>query len=117
MTKELLFSVTKKDLEISYFSGTGGGGQHRNKHQNCVRMYHKDSGARSTGQASKERKSNLKKAFNNLVESQKFKIWLNEKVYEETNQINIEKEVKDSMSSDNIRIEGKDENNKWKEIK
>jgi hypothetical protein len=52
-----------------------------------------------------------------LVESQKFKIWLNEKVYEETNQINIEKEVKDSMSSDNIRIEGKDENNKWKEIK
>lgn len=117
MTKEFLFSVTKKDLEISYFSGTGSGGQHRNKHQNCVKMYHKDSEARSTGQSSKERKSNLKEAFNNLVESQKFKIWLNERIYEKTNQINIEKEVKESMSLDNIRVEGKDENNKWKEIK
>ena len=67
MNRELLFSVTKKDLKIDYFSGTGGGGQHRNKHQNCVRMHHKDSGASSTGQSSKERKSNLKEAFNNII--------------------------------------------------
>lgn len=117
MTKELLFSVTKKDLEISYFSGTGGGGQHRNKHQNCVKMYHKNSGARSTGQSNKERKSNLKEAFNNLVESQKFKIWLNERIYEEANQISIEKKVKDLMSPENLRIETKEEKGKWKEIK
>ena len=116
MTKELLFSVTKKDLEISYFSGTGGGGQHRNKHQNCVKMYHKNSGARSTGQSSKERKSNLKEAFNNLVKSQKFKMWLNERIYEKTNQINIKKEVEDLMSPENLLIECKEEN-KWKEIK
>jgi len=32
--RELAFSVTKKDLEITYFSGTGKGGQHRNKHKN-----------------------------------------------------------------------------------
>jgi hypothetical protein len=51
-----------------------------------------------------------------LVESQKFKIWLNEKVYEETNQINIEKEVKDSMSPENLRVEGRDENNEWVKI-
>lgn len=117
MTKELLFSVTKKDLEISYFSGTGGGGQHRNKHQNCVKMYHKNSGARSTGQSSKERKSNLKEAFNSLVESQKFKIWFNERIYEKTNQISIEKEVEDLMSPENLRIEIKEEKGKWKEIK
>lgn len=116
MSKELLFSVTKKDLSIEYFSGTGGGGQHRNKHQNCVRMYHKESGARSTGQSSKERRSNLKEAFNNLVKSQKFKNWLNEKTYETINQISIEKEVKKSMSSENLLIECKKEN-KWKEIK
>jgi protein subunit release factor A len=116
MSKELLFSVTKKDLKIDYFSGTGSGGQHRNKHQNCVRMYHKDSGARSTGQSSRERKSNLKEAFKRLTESSKFKIWLNERVYEEVNQTNIEKEVKKSMSSEKLLIECKEEN-KWKEIK
>ena len=33
--KELLFSVTKKDFSITWFSGTGAGGQYRNKHQNC----------------------------------------------------------------------------------
>ena len=26
--KELLFSVTKKDFDITYFSGKGAGGQH-----------------------------------------------------------------------------------------
>jgi protein subunit release factor A len=117
MNRELLFSVTKKDLKIDYFSGTGSGGQHRNKHQNCVRMYHKDSGARSTGQSSKERKSNLKEAFKRLVESSKFKIWLNGKAYEKVNQINIEKEVEDLMSPENLRIETKEEKGKWKEIK
>jgi protein subunit release factor A len=117
MTKELLFSVTKKDLKIDYFSGTGSGGQHRNKHQNCVRMYHKDSGARSTGQSNRERKSNLKEAFKRLTESSKFKTWLNERVYEKTNQINIKKEVEDSMSPENLRIETKEEKGKWKEIK
>ena len=117
MARELLFSVTKKDLNIEYFSGSGAGGQHRNKHQNCVRMYHEKSGARSTGQSSKERKNNLKEAFNNLVKSQKFKIWLNQKTYETVNKINIEKEVEDAISSKNLLVEGKDENNKWKEIK
>jgi len=60
MAKQLLFSVTKKDLEIEYFSGTGAGGQYRNKHQNCVRLKHPDSGAIVTGQSNRERSSNLR---------------------------------------------------------
>ena len=38
MTKELLFHAERKDFRIDYFSGTGAGGQYRNKHQNCVRL-------------------------------------------------------------------------------
>lgn len=117
MKKELLFSVTKKDFDISYFSGSGAGGQHRNKHQNCVRLSHKASGACSTGQSSKERRSNLKEAFNNLVKSQKFKNWISERSYEITNKINIEKEVEKLMCPENLLVEGNDENNEWKEIK
>lgn len=30
--KELLSSVTKKDFDITWFSGTGNDGQYRNKH-------------------------------------------------------------------------------------
>ena len=117
MNKELLFSVTKKDLEINYFSGSGAGGQHRNKHQNCVRMYHKESGVRSTGQSSKERISNLKEAFRNLTKNPKFKIWLNQKAYEVSNKINIKKEVEKAMSSENLLVEGKNEEGKWEKIK
>ena len=113
VSQELLFSVTKKDLEIVYFSGTGSGGQHRNKHQNCVRMYHKDSGARSTGQSNKERRSNLREAFNNLVKSQKFKIWLSEKSYDSINKINTKKEVDSAMCSENLCVEGQNEDGEW----
>jgi protein subunit release factor A len=107
MSRELVFSITKKDLNIDYFSGTGGGGQHRNKHQNCVRMYHKESGVRSTGQSSKERKSNLKEAFNSLVKDPKFKIWLKQKTYEVINKTTLEEQVKKEMSPENLRVEYK----------
>ncbi len=34
--KQLLFSVTKKDLRIDYYKGTGSGGQKKNKTENCL---------------------------------------------------------------------------------
>ncbi len=82
MSKELLFSVTKKDFEIHYFSGSGAGGQHRNKHSNCVRLHHPDSGVRATGQRSKDRQTNLKDAFKTLTTNATFKVWMNKKTHE-----------------------------------
>lgn len=116
MSKELLFSVTKKDIKIEYFSGTGGGGQHRNKHQNCVRMHHKASGVRSTGQSNKERKSNLREAFKKLTKDFKFKIWLNQKTYEVINKTTIEEQVEKAMAPENLRVEYKSEDG-WVEMK
>lgn len=72
--KKRVTKITRKDLDIHYFSGSGSGGQHRNKHQNCVRINHPESGATVTGQSHKERQSNLKEALQNLKGNPKFKV-------------------------------------------
>ncbi len=60
-------TVRKEDLDITWFSGTGAGGQHRNKHANCCRMTHRPTGKRSTGQGYRERPANQRQAFLNLA--------------------------------------------------
>lgn len=105
MPKKLLFSVTKKDLVIEYFSGTGAGGQYRNKHQNCVRIHHPESGAIVTGQSSRERTSNLREAFNNLVTNTRFKVWHNKKIHEILSGKSIEEKVEEQLKPENLKIE------------
>ena len=110
--RELVFSVTKKDLEIAYFSGTGKGGQHRNKHQNCVRLSHPDSGVSTTGQSFRERAANIKEALNNLASHPKFKVWSTQKFYEVVEGKSVEKKVEDMLDEKNLKIEVKKEG-KW----
>ena len=68
MGRELVHSWTKKDFNIDWFSGTGAGGQHRNKHQNCVRITHIESGLMATAQNSRSREQNFKEAFTRLAQ-------------------------------------------------
>lgn len=113
--KELLFSVTKNDLEVDWFSGTGCGGQYRNKHQNCCRIRHKDSGAIATGQSQRDRVSNLKEAMENLTKSPKFKAWVKVRVGEVTGEkADIEAKVDRAMR--HLKFEVKDEAGNWKEV-
>ena len=113
--KELLFSVTKDDLDIDWFSGTGCGGQYRNKHQNCCRIRHKDSGAIATGQSQRDRVSNLKEAMENLTKSPKFKAWVKVRVGEVTGEkADIEAKVDRAMR--HLKFEVKDESENWKEV-
>lgn len=65
--KQLVFSATKKDFKVRWFSGTGSGGQHRNKHQNCCQITHIESGLSAQCTAHKERTSNQKVAFKKLA--------------------------------------------------
>jgi protein subunit release factor A len=110
MSRELLFSVTKKDLEITWFSGKGAGGQHRNKHQNCCRIKHPESGVIVTGQEEKSRDKNLRNAFKRLTENKKFKTWLKIKTSELMNDsYSIEEQVNNAMREENLKVEyGKD---------
>jgi hypothetical protein len=111
--KELLFSVTKKDLKIDYWSGTGAGGQYRNKHQNCVRIHHPESGAIVTGQSYRERKANIKEALQNLVNHPKFKIWHVKVVREILDGKTVEEKVDEMLQDKYIKVEVKDEDDKW----
>ena len=59
--------LSKKDFKVDWFSGTGAGGQYRNKHQNCCRITHLETKLMATGQSHRERPANQKQAFNALV--------------------------------------------------
>lgn len=59
-------SFSDKDISVSWFSGTGSGGQHRNKHQNCCRITHFSSKITVTGQGHRSRSANERDARNSL---------------------------------------------------
>lgn len=42
--------INDNDLKVEWYSGTGAGGQHRNKHQNSCRLTHIPTGAVATAQ-------------------------------------------------------------------
>ena len=110
MNKQLLFSVTKKDLDITYFSGTGAGGQYRNRHKNCVRIKHNDSGVMVTGQEQRNLKQNLNTAFKRLANNKDFRKWLKIKAAEVTGKdIKIKEQIKrkvdDMCKEENLKIE------------
>lgn len=114
MKKRLLFSITKKDLEISYFSGKGAGGQHRNKHRNCCRIRHPESGAAATGQEHRSKEKNTRAALHRLVETAKFKIWHARKVAEVREKKTIDEIVAEQMRPENLKVEVRNEDDtRW----
>ena len=50
------------DFRVEWFSGTGKGGQHRNKHQNSCRVHHTPTGL-SEARQGRERSGNLESAL------------------------------------------------------
>lgn len=57
----------KNDFKIEWYSGTGAGGQHRNKHQNCCRITHIPTGLKTNGTGSRSRVDNQREAFEALA--------------------------------------------------
>jgi protein subunit release factor A len=91
-------TVSKKDFDIQWFSGTGAGGQHRNKHQNCCRLVHRASGVTTTGQGSRSRKQNLSSALHQLAADKRFRAWCLATVN------GIEERVEEMMRPENIKV-------------
>jgi protein subunit release factor A len=74
--RKLLFSVTKKDLEIQTFCSGGKGGSHQNATQSGVRIIHHASGARGESREHRYQKQNKEAAFVRMATSSVFQAWL-----------------------------------------
>lgn len=55
-------TIAESDLKIEWYSGTGAGGQHRNKHQNSARVTHIPTGIVVTSQC-RSRQNSLAEAL------------------------------------------------------
>jgi protein subunit release factor B len=106
MTKQILFSVTKKDLDISWYTSHGPGGQKKNKTRNACRIIHRASGAMVTAQERREQKANLSAALHRLLEHPKFKIWWTRRVFEIDEGETLEQKVDRMMAAEHLRVEG-----------
>lgn len=58
-------SFSEKDLSVEWFSGSGKGGQHRNKHQNSCRLTHLPTGTTKAAQT-RSRESSYRLALEAL---------------------------------------------------
>lgn len=56
--------ITEDQFRFEWYSGTGKGGQHRNKHQNCCRCIHEPTGIIANGTNSRSREDNKLAAYN-----------------------------------------------------
>jgi protein subunit release factor B len=95
--------LTKKDFKLEWFSGTGKGGQHRNKHQNCCRITHIETGLKTQGTGHRERVANQRVAFERLAKLVIAYYYVDEKIrrkYDETirNYHGVRNEVHDKAS-------------------
>lgn len=58
--------IKESDLRIEWYSGTGPGGQHRNKHQNSCRITHVPTGHIATAQT-RSRQNSLAEAMASIT--------------------------------------------------
>lgn len=107
--RELLFSVTRKDLIVETFYAGGKGGSNQNKRKTGVRVKHPASGAVGEGRNSRSQHQNKQVAFTRMREHPRFRVWLAEQIQAEQVRGNAELEVESSVASqmqpDNLLIE------------
>jgi len=114
MTRELLFSVTEKDLVIQTFHAGGPGGQNQNKTSSGVRIIHKESGAVGEARDTRSQLENKRAALKRMTESVKFKMWVNRVCAEINTGKTIDQRVDEMMKPENIKVEV-NEGGKWQE--
>jgi protein subunit release factor B len=107
--KELLFSVTARDLVFSYSRGTGKGGQKRNKTESHVRCVHPPSGAAGESDDTRSQHQNKQIAFERMARSARFQSWARIEVARCTGRLQAAEERIDQEMRTNLSIQAKDD--------
>lgn len=115
VNKQLLFSVTMKDLVMQTFSVGGNGGGGKDTSNSGVRLIHPPSGAVGEGRDHRTNTKNRQDAFVKLANSDKFKTWhkiecarlMGNRLPETPEQImsRVDKVINDELESGEIKVE------------
>lgn len=70
------YTVTKKDLVVTYFKDSGSGGQKKNKTSNCCRIKHPASGVMVQATESRSQAKNRATALRRLADHPDFLRWV-----------------------------------------
>lgn len=111
--REKLFSVTLSDCDLETFHAGGPGGQAQNKSDTGVRIRHRASGAVGESRETRSQLQNKHAAWNRMINSGKFKVWLSQKIFLDGR--SPEEEVKRLMRPENLKVEAFDGEN-WRII-
>lgn len=98
--------ITRKEIEITFFRGSGKGGQKKNKTSSACRCHHPPSGAIGISQDTRSQLQNRRLAFTRMAKSPKFQKWLKIELSRiHHNENNIDKKVEENMREENMRVE------------
>ena len=104
--RSLLFSVTRRDLEVETFTAGGKGGQNQHRVRSGVRVRHPASGAVAESRESRDQKTNKRLAFARMVRTKEFIAWHRREV---DRRLGLEQEigraVEEAMHPANTRVE------------
>ena len=115
-TRQRVTIAWPKDFDVSYFCGSGAGGQARNKVASGVQIVHRETGAIGRASDSRSQAENKAAAFKRLLATPRMKFWLAAKVYEVRQNETLEETVARDMEPSNLKFEIKNALGQWEEV-
>lgn len=105
-----------RDFDVSYFCGSGAGGQARNKVHSGVQIIHRESGAIGRASDTRSQAENKHSALLRLTKTAQFKFWLARKLYELDQGEKIEAAIERETQPEFLRFEIKNAKGQWEEV-
>lgn len=115
-TREKVNIVGPKDLKVSYFCGSGAGGQARNKVHSGCQIVHIESGASGRASDSRSLDENKQSAFKRLLADPKMRFFIARRVHEVQSGETLEAEIERETQDKNLKYEVKNATGQWEQV-